>query len=108
MLNLKVIVQHIDFPTHIAGHTLDLLITRKADPIQLSNIQSDYLISDHLTVLFNFGVSKPKLEKKTIEFRPLRDIDISHLKNELSVAFEDVQFCSINLTFFDHHYQTNC
>ena len=40
-------VQHVTFPTHVHGHTLDLLISRSTETI-VSNVSSVYLdISDH-------------------------------------------------------------
>ena len=51
------LTQHVSFPTHTAGHTLDLLITRSSFHI-LSNIKSnDPILSDHLAVLSTLAIS---------------------------------------------------
>ena len=51
------LTQHVSFPTHTAGHTLDHLITRSSSPI-LSNIKSnDPILSDHLAVLSTLTTS---------------------------------------------------
>ena len=46
--------QHIDFPTHVSGNTLDLLITRL-----IRGVQPDVYFSDHCSVLFLINTSKP-------------------------------------------------
>ena len=43
--------QHIDFPTHVSGNTLDLLITRSSDSRLIRDVQPDAYFSDHCSVL---------------------------------------------------------
>src|SRR6185436_4594949 len=55
--------QHITFPTHTFGHTLDLLITRSSSTIISSVDSTDPALSDHCALLFSISVpkrSKPK------------------------------------------------
>ena len=47
--------QHVDFPTHIHGHWLDLFITRTACDLIKTVYPSDGL-SDHMTVIADVGV----------------------------------------------------
>ena len=37
--------------THKSGHTLDLIITRRADSLFSTDPMADYLFSDHFTVI---------------------------------------------------------
>ena len=43
--------QHVSVPTHISGHTLDLVITRAQDPVVCSIPVADRYLSDHASVL---------------------------------------------------------
>ncbi|XP_071395949.1 uncharacterized protein [Centroberyx affinis] len=51
LLLLNDLDQHVNVPTHRAGHTLDLVITRNVEISRLS-VRDDG-ISDHYTVIFN-------------------------------------------------------
>ena len=61
--------QHIDFPTHVSGNTLDLLITRSSDSRLIRDVQPDAYFSDHCSVLFSMNTSKPQLSRKEVSFR---------------------------------------
>ena len=59
-------MQHVMAPTHVLGHTLDVIITRDTDKI-LSNIEvidpglsggTGKLSNDHFAVTFNVNVAK--------------------------------------------------
>ena len=39
--------QHVNVPTHVSGHTLDLMITREHDPVISSVPVADRHLSDH-------------------------------------------------------------
>ena len=71
--------QHVQEPTHRAGHTLDLMITRKSN----NDLVNDLLVqkglpSDHYLVKCNISVSRPPPVKTTIWSRKLRDIDLEN------------------------------
>ena len=51
--------QRVDKPTHISGHTLDLIITRCSDSLLFAKPMTDYLFSDHITVLCELELGKP-------------------------------------------------
>ena len=51
--------QHVTVPTHISGHTLDLLITRDHDPVICSAPVADRYLSDHASVLCALNSPKP-------------------------------------------------
>ena len=62
LLTLMGLEQHIDKPTHISGHTLDLIITQCLDSLLCVKPLTDYLISDHFTVLCDLQLGKPALK----------------------------------------------
>jgi hypothetical protein len=83
--------QHVRGPTHVAGHTLDVLITRDTDTI-VSTIEvndpglsdSDGKISrDHFAVIFHIRAEKPAPIRKTVTYRKLRSIDIESFRNDI-------------------------
>ncbi len=83
--------QHVREPTHVAGHTLDVLITRDTDTI-VSTIEvndpglsdSDGKISrDHFAVIFHIRAEKPAPIRKTVTYRKLRSIDIESFRNDI-------------------------
>lgn len=49
--------QHVTQPTHIHGHTLDLLITRWSDQIIKDPPYVDRVISDHVSLLCKYVTS---------------------------------------------------
>ena len=56
--------QHVEFPTHVSGNTLDLVITREVDSILGSQPQPDHCFSDHIAILFELTTSKPPSSKE--------------------------------------------
>ena len=76
--------QHVVGPTHIHGHTLDLVITCSSEQF-ISEIRTyKFTVSDHYFVKFGLPVSKPQPARKLIEFRTLNKIDYTSFRNDLS------------------------
>ena len=74
--------QHVNFPTHIHGHWLDLPNTRTSCPAVRSVSACDGL-SDHFLVLSELEFPRPKCVKKKIPFRRITKIDLDNLKNDI-------------------------
>ena len=72
----------MDKPTHSAGHILDLLITRE-EPLVFNISVCDPDLSDHFVVHCDILITKPSFERKEIEFRKLKTIDIKMICDEL-------------------------
>ena len=66
------LVQHVHFATHVQGHILDLVITRKMDSIIQDTPISGSFLSDHATVLFNLKGSKSESSAKEVWFRKIK------------------------------------
>ncbi len=67
--------QLVDCPTHIKGHTLDLVITNGSFLSQLSS--SDFGLSDHLAILFNVDLSHLNMPlSRTVNYRKWKSIDV--------------------------------
>lgn len=78
--------QHVDKSTHISGHTLDLMITRCSDSFLTAKPMTDYLFSDHFTVLCDLALSKPSPKTEQISHRKLKAIKIEDFKQDLSTS----------------------
>ena len=97
--------QHVKKTTHENGHILDLILTRAADKSIVQNIDIDYLLSDHFTVLFNVQICKPPPERKTVTFRALKSISIDKMKIDIATAVHDLPPCS-GIEGLVHQYDT--
>ena len=76
--------QHVTAPTHISGHTLDLIITRLSDQLDICSPWTVYLFSDHMLVSSKLQVCKPALKRSGITFRKIRSINKKLLRDEIS------------------------
>ena len=62
--------QHVNFPTHVNGHWLDLLITKRISKC-IKSVFSAAGISDHLAVISEIDCCKTKWNKEKISFRKI-------------------------------------
>ena len=75
--------QHVTVPTHISGHTLDLLITREYDPIICNAPVVDRYLSDHASMLCTLNSLKLGHVVKEISYRKFKSIDFDSLGSDL-------------------------
>ena len=91
ILNTFGLKQLVNEPTHVAGHILDVVITRENE-----NVVSDIKITDpgfktsngkvtrdHFAILMKVNVSKPPPIRKTVTYRKSRDINIEDFKADI-------------------------
>ena len=88
--NLK---QHVCEPMHRSGHILDLLITRADESIASAVNVTDPCLSDHLAVRCFLSLPKTAFERKEIQYRKLKSVDISLFRSDLSNAFLKNSIC---------------
>ena len=75
--------QQVHFPTHIHGHTLNLVITSSDCP-RVSNVRSDSCISDHFGVILHLDCdSTPDSSPKKISFCQYHKINMASLREDL-------------------------
>ena len=78
------LTQHINFPTHDDGHTLDLLITRSSSTVITHLSQHESCQSDHKSFTFKFFPHiRPTTERTTIQYRFYNTIDVDNFKNDI-------------------------
>ena len=75
--------QHVDTPTHISGHTLDLMITRCSDTLIGTKPRPDYLFSDHFTVTCDLILGRPAPRVKQVFYRRIKGIDKGKFKDDI-------------------------
>ena len=80
-------------PTHTAGHTIDLLITKSSDGLINSVNVHDPGISDHSCVTFGILDKKPSPIKKTVTYRKLKSVDTVQFQKDISNVKMDIKLC---------------
>ena len=78
--------QHIDFPIHTSGNTLDLLISRTLNSNHIQDVRPGTYFSDHFLALFTINNSVPQLSRKKVSFRKTKAIDITAFMEDLSAS----------------------
>lgn len=85
------LVQHVDGPTHVGGHTLDLVLTRASDSCLANFVVDNTMPSDHAAVHFCSTIYRPPPTKSTKQQRVLKNIDITILKDSIASTLNQSQ-----------------
>ena len=68
--------QHVSFPTHRCGHTLDFILDRQADNVLSAFSARSDLPSDHYAVLCTIAFQRPKTNQSQVVFRKFCDMTL--------------------------------
>ena len=68
------IIQHVHAPTHIDGHTIDLILTPSGNH-GITSTKNTLLLSDHLWVECLVDMENPVVPRKTITYRKYKAIN---------------------------------
>ena len=83
MINSFDLIQKVNFPTHIHGHTLDQVLT-KSNNDNISNVHTTDGFSDHLSVSFTLNFLTLRFQNNaTVSFRKYHKIDKEKMKADL-------------------------
>lgn len=94
--------QHVQGPTHVKGHTLDLVCTFGLTPVHLECL--DLAVSDHHAVQFSVPMTQPKHRaKRTITFRNIRRVSTPTLSNMLATHFASNPTCHTADGLVEHY-----
>ena len=74
--------QHVNFPTHVHGNSLDLLINKRI-PNSIKSVFSAAGISDHLAVISEIDCWKKKWNKEKISFPKINKIDYESFHSDI-------------------------
>jgi hypothetical protein len=77
-------VQHVNFPTHKQGHTLDIVVTFGDNPIITSIVSNEYDLSHHFLIDFHAAIIPEAKQEKEITYRKLKNIDPETFINNVS------------------------
>ena len=86
--------QHVNEPTHILGHTLDILITRDTSDV-VCNVEvvdiglSDNdgnVIRDHYAITCFITQPSPATTRKTVSYRKLKSINVDSFRNDIQAS----------------------
>ena len=75
--------QHVHVPTHISGHTLDLIITRSNNDLTVSSPTASVILSDHFFVECNLNIPRPSSIVKETVYRKLKTMDLHEFKSDI-------------------------
>ena len=83
LINSFDLIQKVNFPTHIHGHTLDQVLT-KTNNDNISNVHTTDAFSDHLSVSFSLNFLTYSSKKNaTVSFPKYHKIDKEKMKADL-------------------------
>ena len=83
MDTFDLIKQHVVGPTHIMGHTIDIVITRNGNPATCNIEVKKYDLSHHFLIDFTFNVSPKEVLMKNITYRNLKKVDGEKFAEEI-------------------------
>ena len=86
LLDMFGLQNHVDFPTHSSGHTLDLILTGRDTRIVSGVRNHSHLPSDHIAVSFRLDIGRPGVIRKRVSCQNLKTIDMDTLWQDLSSA----------------------
>ena len=104
LLDLSDFENFVSFPTHLSGHTLDLILVPAGSEYVKHDetLPIDSNMSDHALILFSLEVMRPHVVRKTITFLSYRNVDnnsivndIEHILNVLDVSSLTAEDCTI-------------
>ena len=74
--------QHVSFPTHQSGNTLDLIISELQNSIAIKTITPGPFISDHCAIISTLNIKKLPTERTNKEVRKTHKITTEEWMNE--------------------------
>ena len=80
------LTQHVTFATHSSGTTLDLIFTEINGGIGVVDCIYDSYISDHCNVLCKLSIRREDIQRKTVKYRKLTNIDTEEMAKLIKVA----------------------
>ncbi|XP_072030156.1 uncharacterized protein [Amphiura filiformis] len=88
ILDIHNLQQHITEPTHIAGHMLDLLISRIDSDLVTSHKVEKCLPSDHFAIKCNVKIIRPGPCTKRVKSRLIRNIIDAEFRQDIQSSLE--------------------
>ena len=90
ILDMFNMIQHVKEPTHIKGHTLDIVATFRNDPIVSGVEVNDYDISHHYLIDFMATCSPIVPDFKTIAYRNIKGVDAELFSTDINQRWNEI------------------
>ena len=71
LMDLFELKQHVVDPTHVMGHTIDVVITRNKNNLTSDVVVTNYKLSHHFLIDFVFNAVPSQVFTKTITYRSI-------------------------------------
>ena len=88
LLNLHDLQQHVHVPTHVSGHTLDLVISRSDDDLVSGVSVQRGLPSDHYAVKCSVNISRPGLSTVKVRSRRIARINKVDFRSDVQSSLQ--------------------
>ena len=85
MLKCANLHQNVNDATHIGGHTIDLVTTKRDDNI-VNTLSVGSLLSDHFAIHFNLNVGKPPPLRECVQYHKLKSVNHQQLDEDVQNA----------------------
>ena len=89
-LDLFDLKQHVISPTHIMGHTIDVVITKNSDSIIDNVTVTEYNISHHFMIDFTYKIEPKTVQTKTITYRSIKNLDSQKFSNDILTSLSSL------------------
>ena len=80
------LIQHVETPTYISGHTIDLIITRNNQDLAIDTLYTDHFLSDHCFILCNLDHPAPPLTTRTSYTRSCKHFNHDNFQKDLQIV----------------------
>ena len=84
------LINHVTFPTHQAGHTLNLVITQNNQELELGSIKPGYYLSDHCFVCADIVIPQPDVQNRKLSYCKLKSINKPSFASDLESICQDL------------------
>ena len=92
-LDAMSLTQHVNFPTHRAGHTLDHIYSVLDNPVTVFSITQGSLTSDHNVIHGQITIPRNATITRTVVSRKLNDIDCDKFMSDIElnrISFDNI------------------
>ena len=93
LMDLFELKQHAVGPTHVMGHTIDVVITRNKNNLISDVVVTNYKLSHHFLIDFVFNAVPSQVFTKTITYRSIKSIDKEALREDITNSYDNRHQC---------------
>ena len=105
MLDSLCMINHITFPTHKQGHTLNLFIEEENSPL-IMKVTRGHLISDHHFIQAHLNICKNKPKVRKMTYRKYKQLDKTVFKEDIQRTLE-VEHTTLDLWLLVTRYNSD-